>query len=146
MPTSRHPVSQKQLAANRADAARSTGPRTALGKARSAQNALYHPVNSQELFAVERLALTQQALLRAARLETGLLTTCLNQVLDSSGNHAMAVSKSPAPRTAAAISPRPNAATAARSKGSERSKPCGKNYRTNRISTPNPNQMKPLSP
>ncbi len=115
MPSSRHPVSQKQLAANRANAAKSTGPRTPQGKARSAQNArkhgftastfavvrlediqeidhlradllaVYQPVNSQELFAIERLALTQQAILRAARLETGLFTTCLNEVLDSSG-------------------------------------------------------------
>jgi hypothetical protein len=122
MPTSQHSVSQKQLAANRANAAKSTGPRTALGKARSAQNArkhgftpstfavvrledlqevdhlradllaLYQPVNSQELFAIERLALTQQAILRASRLETGLFTTCLNEVLDSSGNPVLHMS------------------------------------------------------
>ena len=47
--------------------------------------AVYQPVNSQELFAIERLALAQQAILRASRLETGLFTTCLNEVLDSSG-------------------------------------------------------------
>ena len=112
MPTPRKPVSQKQLAANRANAARSTGPRTPQGKARSAQNgrkhgftastfavvrledldeiahlradliAVYQPVNSQELFAIERIALTQQAILRAARLESGLFTTCLNEALD----------------------------------------------------------------
>ena len=115
MPTSRHPVSQKQLIANRANAAKSTGPRTAHGKTRSAQNArkhgftastfavvrledlqeiahlradliaVYQPVNSQELFAIERLALTQQAILRAARLESGLFTTCLNEPLEPSG-------------------------------------------------------------
>ncbi len=201
MPPSQHPLSQKQLAANRANAAKSTGPRTALGKSRSAQNARKHgftastfavvrledlqevdhlraghqPVNSQELFAIERLALTQQALfgdtrltvsplvmqrglcargaqppcqglLRATRLETGLFTTCLNQVLDSSGNPGMAISKSPTPRTASAIRPRPNATTAARSRSSKGSTPCGKNYRTNPFSTPNPNQMKPLNP
>jgi hypothetical protein len=116
MPTPQQPVSQKRLAANRANAAKSTGPRTPQGKARSAQNgrkhgftastfavvrledlqeiahlradliAVYQPVNSQELFAIERLALTQQALLRAARLESGLFTTCLNEALDRSGN------------------------------------------------------------
>jgi len=116
MPSPRKPVSQKQLAANRANAAKSTGPRTPQGKARSSQNgrkhgftastfavvrledlqevahlradliAVYQPVNSQELFAIERLALTQQAILRAARLESGLFTTCLNEALDQSGN------------------------------------------------------------
>ena len=87
-------ITDKQLAANRANAAQSTGPRSPEGKARSAQNsrkhgftastfavvrledldevarlredaiAVYQPVNSQELFAVERIALAQQALLR----------------------------------------------------------------------------------
>jgi hypothetical protein len=109
-------VSARQLAANRANAARSTGPRTPGGKARSAQNArrhgfaaadysvvrledlqavarlqadlvaVYQPVNSQELFAIERIALAQHALLRAARLESGLFTTCLNEALDRTGN------------------------------------------------------------
>src|ERR1019366_7942604 len=110
------PVSQEQLAANRANAAKSTGPRTPQGKARSTQNARKHgftastfavvrledlqevahlkddllavfqPVNSQELFALERIALAQQALLRAARFESGLFTTCLNESLDSGDN------------------------------------------------------------
>ena len=92
-----NPISEKQLAANRANAARSTGPRSPEGKARAAQNsrrhgftpstfavvrledlhdiahlkddllAVYKPINSQELFAIERIALAQQALLRAAR-------------------------------------------------------------------------------
>ena len=108
-------VSPEQLAANRANSANSTGPRTPEGKARSSQNArkhgftatnfavvrledlnevanlledlvaLYHPVNSQELFAVERIALAQQAILRAARLEAGFLSNCLGESLDTRG-------------------------------------------------------------
>jgi hypothetical protein len=107
-----HTLSPEQLAANRANAARSTGPRTPQGKLRSAQNArkhgftassfavirledlnevahlredliaLYQPVNSQELFALERVALAQQTILRAARLEAGFFTACLNEACD----------------------------------------------------------------
>jgi hypothetical protein len=109
------PVSEKQLAANRANARRSTGPRSAGGKARSAQNsrkhgfaaadytvvriedvqavanlkadlvAVYRPVNSQELFALERMAIAQHSLLVAARLEAGLFTRGLNEVLHPCG-------------------------------------------------------------
>jgi hypothetical protein len=105
-------VSPEQFAANRANAANSTGPRTPDGKARSSQNArkhgfaaaaytvprledveevaelrdravaFYKPANSQELFAIERIAITQQAMNRAARLEAGTFTTCLNDVLN----------------------------------------------------------------
>ena len=123
MPHLDHSVSEKQLAANRLNSQKSTGPRTPQGKARSAQNSrkhgftastfavvrledlqevahlladlasVYQPVNSQELFALERIALTQQAILRAARLESGLFTTCLNESLDSSGNPIIAMSR-----------------------------------------------------
>jgi hypothetical protein len=105
-------VSEKQIAANRANAARSTGPRTQEGKARSAQNArkhgfasatysipraegledladlkadllsVYHPVNAQELFAIDRIALAQHALLRVSRLEVGLFSCGINQAVD----------------------------------------------------------------
>ena len=109
------PISEKQLAANRANAARSTGPRTPEGKARSSRNALkhgftgshftivrvedmreverlkadavacYQPVNSQEMVAVERIALAQQMMFRASRLEAGLFTAAVDDALDRSG-------------------------------------------------------------
>src|SRR5450759_2558937 len=105
------PVSDRQLAANRANAAQSTGPRSPEGKSRSAPNsrkhgftastfavvrledidevahlrddaiAVYQPVNSQELFAIERIALAQQVLLRVERLHEGIFTTFLNEAL-----------------------------------------------------------------
>src|ERR1700730_11752588 len=109
------PISEKQFAANRANAAKSTGPRTPDGKARSSQNsrthgfaaspfavvrleeldeiarlkhdllAVYQPVNSQELFALEQMALGQQTMFRAARLESGIFTTCLDMALNHDG-------------------------------------------------------------
>jgi len=123
MPRSKKPLSQKQLAANRTNAARSTGPRTPEGKARSAQNsrkhgftaaefavirledlqtvahlkadlvAVFQPLNAQELFALERIALAQQALIRSARLETGLFTACLNEAMDPAGNPLILMTK-----------------------------------------------------
>jgi hypothetical protein len=116
------PVSQQQLAANRANAAQSTGPRSPEGKARSAQNsrkhsftattfpvvrfeeidevahlredaiAVYQPVNSQELFAIERIALAQHALLRAERLHSGMFTTCLNETISADGRPLVGIS------------------------------------------------------
>src|SRR5580704_10750408 len=123
MPTTKKPISPKQLAANRANAARSAGPKTPEGKARSAQNStkhgftastfavvrledaqeiahlkddlvsVYQPVNSQELFALERMALAQQSILRAARLESGLFTCSLNETLDGDGHPFTPMSK-----------------------------------------------------
>ena len=123
MSTPKKPVSPKQLATNRANASHSTGPRTPEGKTRSAQNSrkhgftatnfavvrleeleevahlradlitIYRPANSQELFAIERIALAQQAMLRIARLESGLLTSCLNEALDTSGQLFISMSQ-----------------------------------------------------
>src|ERR1017187_6744758 len=111
MPHPQRIVSAGRLAANRANATRSTGPRSPQGKARSAQNArkhgftaanfavvspedlhavanlkadlvsLYRPVTSLESLVIEHIALAQQALLRAAALEAGLFTACLNASL-----------------------------------------------------------------
>src|SRR5579883_1959016 len=47
--------------------------------------ACYRPANSQELFAVERIALCQQAIYRGYRLESGLFTTALDYCLEQSG-------------------------------------------------------------
>jgi hypothetical protein len=48
--------------------------------------AVYHPVNSEELFAIERLALARHSLLRAYRIESGLVTLGLEEALDVSGS------------------------------------------------------------
>jgi hypothetical protein len=123
MRRTKKPASPEQLAANRANAAHSSGPKTPEGKARSAQNSVkhgftastfvvvrledlqeiarlksdlvsvYQPVNAQELFALERMALSQQAILRAARLESGLFTTSLNETLDTNDRPFTPMSK-----------------------------------------------------
>ena len=62
MPTPRKPVSRKQLAANRTNAAKSTGPRTPQGKARSAQNGRKHGFTAST-FAIERRAQNRNHLL-----------------------------------------------------------------------------------
>jgi hypothetical protein len=45
-----------------------------LARLRESLIAFYGPINSQERFAVERIAMAQQSVLRAARLETSLFT------------------------------------------------------------------------
>jgi hypothetical protein len=113
MPCPQKQVSPAQLAANRANATHSTGPQTPEGKTRFARNSFehgftastfavvrledlqeiallksdlvhdYRPVNSQEIIALERMALSQQSMFRAARLEAGISTSCLNGTLDT---------------------------------------------------------------
>ena len=109
-------TSAAQLAANRANAAHSTGPRTPQGKARSSQNArthgistyahslirledcgeleslkaesisFYRPETGEELSAVERIVLAKLSILRAARFEVGVFVKCLNDAFDHIGN------------------------------------------------------------
>jgi hypothetical protein len=57
-------TSKAKIAANRRNAARSTGPRTAAGKARSRRNALWHglslPITQSDAFAAQLEALTNR--------------------------------------------------------------------------------------
>ena len=106
-------ISEKKLAANRANAKKSTGPRTQEGKARACLNArkhgltataypvvrledpdaltqltadlvaVYQPINSQELFALESVAIAQLGLRRAERLHSGMFTLCLNETISA---------------------------------------------------------------
>ncbi len=149
------PITEKQFAANRANAAKGTGPRTPEGRIRSACNARFHgftafnydvvrledlqeiahlktdltavcrPVNSRELFALERIALSQPA-------ET-------------------VISKSPAPRTATTRWPKISShgqvgSTALPSRNSTGSKRFGSKYQTNPFGRSNPKKTKPLVP
>ena len=100
-----------RIAANQANARKSTGPKTAEGKAHSSQNArkhpfnpdpfaivriedraaiatlvadaiaTYQPINSQERYAVERIALAQHSMRRMSILEAGFFTNCLDQAM-----------------------------------------------------------------
>jgi hypothetical protein len=107
------PISEKQLAANRANATKSTGPTSSEGRARSAQNSrkhgftaakfvitgvedaqdlenlkadileTYQPVNRMELLTCERIATSFFIVQRCAQLEAGLFTNYLNIALHS---------------------------------------------------------------
>ena len=46
----------------------------------------YPPVNSQELIALEQMAIRQQAMPRSARFEAGLFSACLNESLGPDGS------------------------------------------------------------
>jgi hypothetical protein len=48
--------------------------------------ALYQPVNSEELFAIERIALARHSLLRTYRIESGFITLGLEQALEFPAN------------------------------------------------------------
>jgi hypothetical protein len=105
----RQPASAHQIAVNRANAAKSTGPASPEGKDRSSQNAIkhgltasrftvvrvedpaeikelranllhcYQPVNTQELEALDCMARARSSMRRAAQLEASLFTTAINQ-------------------------------------------------------------------
>src|ERR1022692_4572236 len=104
-------TSANRVAANQANARKSTGPKTTEGKARSSQNArkhpfnpdpfaivriedragiatlvadaiaTYQPINSQERDAVERIALAKHSMRRMSVLEAGFFTNCLDQAM-----------------------------------------------------------------
>jgi hypothetical protein len=107
----RKPASAHQIAVNRANAAKSTGPTSPQGKTRSSQNAVkhgacssrftvvrledpaeleelranlvhcYRPVNSHELEALDCMARAQLSMRRAAQLEASLFTSALSESL-----------------------------------------------------------------
>jgi hypothetical protein len=107
----RKPASAHQIAVNRANAAKSTGPTSPEGKARSSKNSTkhglcssrytvvrledpaeleelranlvhcYRPVNSQELEAIDCMARAQLSMRRAAQLEASLFTSALSESL-----------------------------------------------------------------
>jgi len=47
---------------------------------------VYRPVNSQEMAALERMAIAQQSILRASRLEAGLCASAMNEFCDGRGD------------------------------------------------------------
>ena len=58
---------------------------TEIGNLKADAVACYRPANSQELFAVERIAVCQQKILRGERLEAGIFTTALDYCLEPDG-------------------------------------------------------------
>jgi hypothetical protein len=58
---------------------------TEIGNLKADAVSCYRPVNAQELFAVEHIAVCQQRMLRGARLESGLFTTALDYCLEQDG-------------------------------------------------------------
>jgi hypothetical protein len=99
------PTSDKQLAANRANAAKSSSENARthgfsassfvvvrledlneIANLRTDLIAVYRPVNSQELFALEQMALAQHQMRRVARLGSGIFTVCLDMATNCNGS------------------------------------------------------------
>lgn len=66
----KRPISERKLRANRANAKRSTGPRTQAGRAISRRNALKHGILSQAIDLPPMITRADQRLLKAAGLFT----------------------------------------------------------------------------
>jgi hypothetical protein len=58
---------------------------TEIGNLKADAVSCYQPVNAQELFAVEHIAICQQRMLRGYRFESGLFTTALDYCLEPNG-------------------------------------------------------------
>ena len=115
-------TSKKQLVANRRNARKSTGPRTAKGKAKSGKNAIKHgllsqyvviydenqaefdacrdrfwgqldPVGELEIMLAERIVGAFSRLRRADRIEAGLFEEMFNRKRDSDANRARVLEK-----------------------------------------------------
>jgi hypothetical protein len=61
-----------------------------IARLKSSLISIYQPANSEELLALERMALAQQAMLRAARLEATLLNTCIQATIAANDNCRLA--------------------------------------------------------
>jgi hypothetical protein len=154
------PISEKQFAANRANAAKSTGPRSPEGQGRSSQNARTYAF-TPSTFAVVRL----EELDEIARLKQDLLAVYqpVNPqelfALEQMKSHAPKIVTTPWPtasiawpgrtipfRCFYAIRSAPSAFTAARSKNSTVSNAYGLNSQTNPFWSANSEKMNEFAP
>jgi hypothetical protein len=90
MPGSNQPVSDEEILVKHAFHGSSFAvvrmeELTEIGNLKADAVSCYRPVNAQELFAVEHIAICQQRMLRGYRFEAGLFTTALDYCLEPNG-------------------------------------------------------------
>jgi hypothetical protein len=76
----RRPISERKLQANRANAKRSTGPRTEAGKAASRKNALKHGILSRSIDLLPAIDLDSLMLERSLRPAVSGVDTALQEM------------------------------------------------------------------